>query len=300
MASKVGVSLSDYTYIGDMLEKALNSYGFNLKGKRKVIIKVNLSEFRTPETGVITHPLFLDALLKYLRKFYDLDSIYVVESDSVVGLPDFFIRWFGFIPILQKWGAEYINLSRCGSVLRDIEGLHLKKMRVPEVFLDDAYFISLSKLKTSSITRMSCALKNQFGCIPIKWKSKYHPWINEVIADANLVFRPDFSIVDGIIGVGGVQGPSFGVPINARIFVYGEDPVAVDSVCAKIIGFNPSEIAYIKKSEKLGVGTTKYELVGESIKKIRKFEFNRIEHLLLKIGFHLQQAYSRRYSRDSL
>jgi len=288
--SKVGVSSSDYTHLSDMLEKALDSFGFSLKGKKKVIIKINLSDFRTPETGAITHPLFLDALLRYLREFCDLDRIYVVESDSVVGLPDFFLKWFNFLPILNRWAAEYINLSKYGSVLRKINGLHLKQIQVPEIFFNDVFFISLSKLKTSNITKISCALKNQFGCLPIRWKSRYHPWINDVIADVNLIFKPDFSIVDGIIGMGGVQGPSFGIPIHAGLFVYGEDPVAVDAVCAKIMGFNPSRISHIKKSEKLGIGTTKFKLVGTSIKNLKiNFSFNRAEYYMLKIGFYLQK-----------
>ena len=292
--SRVGVSVSDYACVSSKMKEALDSFGFDLNGKKNVIIKINLCDLRTPETGAITHPLFLNAFLQYLRTSHKLDHIYVVESNSTVGLPDFFLQWFGFIPVLEKWNAEYLNLSKCESELKKVDGLCLKQMRVPKIFSDDSYFVSMSKLKTSNITKITCSLKNQFGCLRTRWKSKYHSMINEVIADANMVFKPDFSIVDGIIGMGGVQGPSFGTPVPAKVFVYGEDPVAVDSVCARIMGFNPSRVSHIKKSEKLGIGTTRFEIVGTRIEDLKiDFSFSKLEYYALRFGAFLQKRHSR-------
>jgi len=289
--SRVGISQSNYSHICDNLGKALDCFGFSLKGKKDVVIKINLSDFRPPETGVITHPLFLNALLKYLRTSFNPNRIFVVESDSVVGLPDYFIKWFGFLPILEKWNAEYVNLSRCKSVRKKIDGSYLKSVHIPKVFIDNPFFISLAKLKTSNITKITCILKNQFGCLPGRWKSKYHPVIDDVIADVNLAFKPHFSIVDGIIGLGGVQGPSFGIPIRANIFIYGEDPVAVDSVCAKIMGFKPSSIPHITKSAKMGIGSMRFEIMGKKVE--NDFCFKRLDFYLLRIGSWLQNRASK-------
>jgi uncharacterized protein (DUF362 family) len=289
----VGVSLSDYDCITYKLKDALDSFGFNVNGKRAVIIKINLCDFRTPDSGAITHPTFLNAFLKYLRGSVKLDHIYVVESNSTVGLPDHFLKWFGFTPVLEKWGAEYLNLSVCDSELKQINGLQLNQVSVPKIFSNDSYFVSLAKLKTSNITMMTCALKNQFGCLRLRWKSRYHSAINDVIADANLAFKPDFSIVDGIIGMGGVQGPTFGVPVASNLFVYGKDPVAVDSVCARIIGFTPSRVSHIKKSEKLGIGHMKYELIGPELDSLKvDFSFNKLEYYAFKFGAFLQKRHS--------
>jgi uncharacterized protein (DUF362 family) len=51
-------------------------------------------------------------------------------------------------------------------------------------------------------------------------------------------------IVDGIIGGEG-SGPLYPDPINSGFIVAGTNPVAIDSVCAKIIGFNPKKIPAI-------------------------------------------------------
>ena len=98
-----------------------------------------------------------------------------------------------------------------------------------------------SSMKTHSITKISCALKNQFGCIPIKRKVQFHPHIDDVIVDANLAMKPNFSIIDGIIGLGGAQGPIWGPPIHSKTII-----ASPDTVCAKILGFHPNFIGHIK------------------------------------------------------
>jgi len=105
---------------------------------------------------------------------------------------------------------------------------------------EDSYFITMAKMKTHSLTKISCALKNQYGCLMEKRKIKFHRFLDDAIMDANLAMRPDFCLVDGIVGLGTARGPVWGIPINARSIVAGSDPVAVDCVCAKIMGLIPS------------------------------------------------------------
>lgn len=54
--------------------------GVDLDDGDNVVIKINLCDFRPPETGAITHPKFLAALLKYLRTNFRGLKIKVVES----------------------------------------------------------------------------------------------------------------------------------------------------------------------------------------------------------------------------
>ena len=71
--------------------------------------------------------------------------------------------------------------------------------------------------------------------------------------------KPDFCLVDGILSMGG-GGPTYGIPLKSNIIISGTDPVSVDAVCARIVGYNPKRIGHIKNAEKLGVGSTKYIL----------------------------------------
>ncbi|MBI4287223.1 MAG: DUF362 domain-containing protein [Chloroflexi bacterium] len=262
--------------------------GLEVSPSQPIVIKINLCDVRTPESGAITHPDLLDALLRYIRENVGLNPISVVESDATVILVDLAMEWLGFKPILEKWGVQWVNLVKHPTALKAVRGHHLKEVAVSRVF-DDAYFISLTKLKTNSMSTITCVLKNQFGCSTIVDKKIYHPHLAEVIADLNKVMRPDFGIVDGIIGQGGPQGPAFGIPIHSQVLITGKDPVAVDSACARMMGFSPPLISHIRKAAQLGIGSMDYGLVTDGLSKTSwNYRGNQLERLIMDVGLKLQ------------
>jgi len=287
--SRVSVVKSSYADVYCGLSRAIDLVGgLDIGGKDRVVIKVNLCDARTPDTGAVTHPKFLDALLKYLRSSFDGLEIYVVESDSRMVLADLYIEWFGLLRVMKRWGAVWCNLSKMEVERRRIDGLYLKEVDVPQVF-KDSFFITLPKLKTNILTKMTCCLKNQFGCLRTINKARYHKYIDDVIADLNMVFKPDFCIVDGIISMVGCKGPAFGIPVRSELIVAGKDPVAVDVVCAEIMGFSPLSIGHIKRARDLGVGSTSYEVVGENPLPRIDSEWSRLEEIMLKLASRLQE-----------
>jgi len=271
-----------------------NIGGLDLSNGDKVLIKPNLCNFRAPSSGAITNPLFLDALFYYLRREFNNLDITVIESDATSSKPDITLNWFGFDEILKKWNVKWYNLSQNPKFYKKINGYYFNEIEISEIFNDFDYFITVPKLKTHSLSKITVSLKNQFGCIPYKQKVKYHKNINDVIADANLAMRPDLCIVDGIISmVGGVA--IYGTPIKSNLLIAGKDPVGVDSVCAKILGYNPLKISHIKKSKNLGVGTNKYKLVG-NIKNIKECqidnEFPYYKEILFNFGRYIRDRHS--------
>lgn len=256
LKSKIVVAKSTYHDLYEKIGDALDVIDFPCFEDDDIVsIKINLCDARTPETGAITHPLFLDALLKYVREKNNSSvRINVVESDATVASPNLFIKWFGFEPVLKKWNARYVNLSEDLSIHKDIDGRFFKKITIPMTIEQSDYLISLAKLKTCSLTKISCALKNQFGCLPKKRKVIFHKVIDDVIADCNLAMRPDLSIVDGIIAHVTAKGPAFGKPVPANIFLVSNDPVSVDSYCAKILGFRPYFVGHIRRAATSKVG----------------------------------------------
>ena len=281
--NSVGIVRSTYDDVYENLGRLLKlTKDFPVQSGDLVAIKMNMCDARLPETGTITHPVFLDALLRYLRENFENLDIYVVESDATVVFADDFIRWFGYMEILDKWQAKWWNLSKDKIVNKKISGRHLKEVPVPEILMRSKV-INLSKLKTNSLSKVTFSLKNQFGCLPIVQKSIYHENLDAVIADVNLAMPPQFSIVDGIIGVGGPKGPSFGVPLKTNLIVAGADPVAVDAACARLIGINPRKIRHIRWSQQAGVGSTKYQLVGDDIGQVG-FDLDWIYNLQLTLG----------------
>ena len=295
--SQIVLIKSGYQDIYPKLKRALEFLApLKLQSNNTVIIKINLCDARTPETGTITHPLFLDATLHYLRENFGNLKIYVVESDATVALADEFVKWFGFVPILEKWSAEFVNLSKTRVLNRKISGRYFREIPIPEILEEADFFITIPKPKTNPIATITCCLKNQFGCLPIVEKNIYHPHLDDAIADVNKAIPPDLCLVDGVIAVGGCQGPSFGVPIPLKAIMCSKDPVAVDAFCARLMGFNPWFIGHIRKSASSGVGSSKYSLVGDDVREFRvDFEISKFEWRLLKLGSFLQKRAQRQF-----
>jgi Domain of unknown function (DUF362). len=75
----------------------------------------------------------------------------------------------------------------------------------------------------------------------------------------------DLTILSGQEAMIGT-GPSEGKPINANMIIAGTDPVATDTVGARMFGFMPQGVNYLFQCAKRGVGTG--ELKNVTIKGI--------------------------------
>jgi len=255
-----------------------------------VAIKINLCDFRMPDTGAVTHPVFLDATLSFLRSRFQRLKIFVVESDATASRPDLLVHWLGLGPMIEKHNAKWVNLTREEVVEKRINGRAFQVMKIPKIIADCDYMITMPKLKTHLLTKMTCCMKNQFGCIPIPRKVRFHPNLDDVIVDACLAMKPDFCIVDGVLGLGGVKGPSFGVPIRSNVVITGRDPVSVDTVCAKVMGINPHLVSHLRKARESGIGQMAHKLVGEDLAAVRMdFEYNSLYRHVLEFA-HLLKA----------
>lgn len=76
--------------------------------------------------------------------------------------------------------------------------------------------------------------------------------------------RPDFTIIDGVEGMEG-NGPINGTPVDHRIAMAGFDVVAVDSMCARLMGIPLENVGYINYCAAAGIGNMdrdKIEIIG--------------------------------------
>jgi len=286
------VTKSSYAEIHEQIPVATQrAGGIDLSDGDRVVIKINLCDFRSPDTGAVTHPIFLDAVLSYLHSISEKLNVFIVESDATVARPDKLVRWLGIQPIIERYHANWVNLSKDRAVKKRISGRYFNEIEIPKAIADADYLITMPKLKTSLLTKITCCLKNQYGCIPYRRKIRFHQALDDVIVDASLAMKPDFCIVDGILGMGGVKGPDLGIPIRSNIIVTGRDPVSVDSVCAKILGFNPYFIGHIRKAEKAGIGHMSFKIIGEDLAETRiDFEFNHLYAWVLRSVMSLRNG----------
>jgi uncharacterized protein (DUF362 family) len=130
-------------------------------------------------------------------------------------------------------------------------------MMVPESMIFCDCLISVAKLKTHVDYRYTGVLKNQYGFLLSRGRRlQYHGFMSKAIADLNRFYRPDLSIVDGIVGMEGF-GPIDGTPKHVGAIIASMDPVAADAVCARMIGIPPSSVDHLVYAEKKGIGSTR-------------------------------------------
>lgn len=255
------VDVSRYDRLTEAVEQALRLIHFDLNKKfSKIAIKPNLCYYWKSSAGETTDPELIEAIVDVLRLHGISDDIYLVESDATVMKTKYAFRMLGYEKLAKKKNLKLMNLSQdtllpAGTDATDSLFEHVK---IPETLATADLFISVPKLKLHPLPGLTCALKNQFGCIPFEKKVTFHKNLNEVIALINKLLTPDLILVDGIISKGRT-------PKRLDLIVASQDPVAVDFIAAKIAGLNPKRIKHIVKSENLGVGSTNVKCVGEDL-----------------------------------
>lgn len=161
-----------------------------------------------------------------------------------------------------------------------LDGISLKRVRLPTVLIQPNFFISLANAKTHSLTQITGVLKNQFGCLPEKEKYLYHKHIDKVIVDLNRIIKPDLCVLDALYGLEGVLA---GRKRKIGIILCGRDPVAVDASLARVMGFNPSKINHLTLAAKQGLGCLTPEVMGEEMASVM-IKFRKERNVLSTLG----------------
>ena len=253
----------------DVLE-SLYADGVFKEVKGKIIIKPNLCTIAAYESGIISDIKIVEGLIKYFKSKKINSEIIVIESDSFDRTSEEVFKKLGYYELQNKWGVKLINLTKEEYVSTIISDLPYE-LNLPKIFLKEYFFVSIANLKTHDYQKITCVFKNQFGCIPDRLKERYHPYLDEVLYALDRFIQPNLCIVDGRIALEG-SGPVDGEPLETGIMVIGEKSIAVDTTCAKIMGFNPKEVPYLKhafKKDKYDYENIK--IIGEDLKLSFKF-----------------------------
>jgi uncharacterized protein (DUF362 family) len=262
--------------IREMTEEAVAPFNFSemVKGK-KVLIKPN---FVRPNyhfnPAVCSDPravLSLGCLAK------DAGAVKVCVGDNPgVGLS--FRKALNDIPGFALWkqyGIEPFCYEDYPIIEVDLSEAELfPRMKVPSGLLDFEVFINLAKLKMHMHVGASLGIKNLYGLLLDEQRMSFHRQdVNRKLIEILRRFRPDLTIVEGIWALEG-QAPICGDPVkDFNTIIAGTDPVAVDTVASRIIGFHPEEIATnrLAQAYTLGEGDlSKIEISGAPLSRVER------------------------------
>jgi uncharacterized protein (DUF362 family) len=238
-----------------------------IKGKKNVSIKPNLCTPKSSASGATTDRRIVEALVRKINSVMSC-KINIVETNNSKASADQTFDYLGYDALSQRYkNVRCVNLSKDAKVRVHINGEIFSSMRVPESMIFSDCLISVAKLKTHVDYLYTGVLKNQYGFL-LGPRAQYHGFMSKAITDLNRFYKPDLSIIDGVIGMEGF-GPTDGAPKHVGVLIASKDPVAADAVAARIIGIKPSRIGYLKHAKKKGIGTWEnIEVVGCNVDEV--------------------------------
>jgi uncharacterized protein (DUF362 family) len=257
-----------------LLFEAMQEFDPPVRGK-KVLLKPNFVE-PDPEGIINTHPAVVAAARECFLRL-GAESVRVAEGPGHERDTEGIVETIRLREYMGPLPGQFIDLNtdEVQSVTLRTRASRLKELYLPKTVLEADFVVSMPKLKTHHWVGVTLSLKNMFGIVPgccYGWPKNILHWagIAGSILDINSTVRPDFAIVDGIIGMEG-NGPIQGTPKSSQVLVLGDDPVAVDATCARVMGLDPQRIDYLAKAGTLlgHLKPEKIQQLGETIASVR-------------------------------
>jgi uncharacterized protein (DUF362 family)/NAD-dependent dihydropyrimidine dehydrogenase PreA subunit len=227
----------------------------------KILLKPNLLKRAEVEKAVITHPVVVGAFARILRE-NGYEQIILADSCGH-GTTQAVIRGTGMDTYLEKYQIPAIDYSE-GIKVDYPQGIQAKEFILPKELLEQNCVISLSKMKTHALERITGAVKNSYGFVYGFHKAKGHTQypsadsFARMLIDLNKCVAPKLYVMDGIVAMEG-NGPGSGDPVQMNVMIMSTDPVALDSVFSRLVYLKPEMVPTNYHGEKMGLGTWKEE-----------------------------------------
>jgi len=245
----------------------------------QILLKPNLLVPRASERAVTTHPSVFRAVAESLR---EVGANLSYGDSPGFGSTAWVAKKAGIADVAEELGVPLANFTDSEQV-SFLEGRLIKQFTLARGALEADGILSLPKIKTHGLTRITGAIKNQFGCIIGPLKPEFHARLpsvdlfSQMLVDLNRLLRPRLFVMDGIVAMEG-NGPQSGRPRSLNVLLLSDDPVAVDATVCRLIGLDTSLVSPLVHGEAFGLGRLSgFDLVGDPIEElvVADFDVNR-------------------------
>ncbi|MGD6808919.1 MAG: DUF362 domain-containing protein [Candidatus Bathyarchaeia archaeon] len=288
--TKIQNTIQNQNPLKQALNETLSLIDYKFENSpKKIVIKPNLCYYWDSTTGQTSDPRFVGELIDFLREKISKDvQISVVESDASAMRCKYAFRMLGFERLALEKNVQLINLSEEPSDETEVfcNGKPYK-FQVPKIIKEADLRINLPKIKyTVDPIKITCALKNLYGCNPYTKKYKLHNDLGNVIVALNKAMPFDLVIIDSNIA-SGIQ------PRRIGLMMASTDPVAIDVAAAQIAWLNSESIPYLRLAEKERVGNRWFIERGAKLeqfkalypkKTVRRKVMGRAYKMVLQVG----------------
>ena len=242
-------------------------------------LKINIT-WQVYYPGCSTTPWQLEGVIRaLLEDGYSRESLIGVHNRTVVVDSKVGEVNNKHAPVLRKMGVGWVHTFEPGiewtryepkSPMLVLDRIFPDGIEIPKMLVG-MNMIHLPTMKTHVFTGTTGAMKNAFGGLLHDRRHWTHSVIHETLVDLLQIqkeIHPGvFAVMDGTIAGDGA-GPRAMVPHVANLLVASADQVAIDAVAAKLMGFDPLKLKYIRLAHELGLGcgdVREIEIVGEDI-----------------------------------
>jgi uncharacterized protein (DUF362 family) len=249
-----------------------------LKAGATTLLKDNIS-WHFPFLSANTTPWQLEGTIRGLREagFSDLVA---VHNNTVVTDPKKGVRLNKLEPVYRRYGiSEKYNFSRHDMTwrifrpkarMRILDRVYPRGIKVPD-FFHGKNVVHLPTAKCHIYATITGSMKNAFGGLLATRRHYTHSVIHETLVDLLAIqkeIHPGiFTVMDATL-CGNGAGPRTMTPVEKGLILASSDSVAIDAVAAKIMGFDPLKIGYIRLAHEDGLGVGRVEEIevrGEDI-----------------------------------
>jgi uncharacterized protein (DUF362 family) len=270
----------------------------NLAGYQQVLargadtaLKINISwHFFYPAAS--TTPWQLEGVIRALRRDgFDAADLHACHNRTVVIDAHLGERENKHLPVVEAHGLrnvhlyegeEWIHVREAVGDLADrflvLNDVYPEGFSIPKRFLGEN-IVHLPTVKTHVFTTTTGAMKNAFGGLLNERRHWTHPVIHETLVDLLRIqqkIHPGiFAVMDGTFAGDG-PGPRCMIPHVKNVILASADQVAIDAVAARLMGFDPLAIRYIRIAHEQGLGCgdpRDIEIVGDEEAAAERWSF---------------------------
>jgi uncharacterized protein (DUF362 family) len=252
----------------------------------RTILKDNIT-WHNVFPGVNTTPWQLEGTIHGLREA-GLGDLVAVHNHTVVTIPEKGEADLKFTPVYKKYDVPVLyNFHETDMTWVEFkprfETLALHKIfpdgiRIPDFFIGKN-IVHMPTVKTHSYTTYTGALKNAFGGLLNYHRHYTHTWIHETLVDLLAIGREIhagmFATMDGTTAGSG-PGPRTVIPYDKNLILASADQVAIDSVAARLMGFDWRNLPCIALAHERGLGVgdpAEIEIVGDTDAAAERWNF---------------------------
>lgn len=238
-----------------------------------VVINPNWVKTEPPSQGTVVGNESLKSLINYIKQ--NNPKRIVIAAGAGSTQTNEVMKYNGYDKVLEATGAEFIDLNYGPYTKIQINNTKPATLEINKLFNEMTVYISYTQLKHHREATASMCIKNMALSWPPaelhgypKYQQGIHNSLHEFIAAMGEKLPIDISILSADKSMIGT-GPSGGKPVACNMVIAGTDPVSVDTVGARLLGYLPQSIYYLYLLMKRKVGEAdlrKVQLLGMSLK----------------------------------